>query len=58
VYLHDYESLWSAEEQLGRYFPFYNDDRPHQVLDRKTPTEIYWRGVQERAIHLKQLVVR
>jgi len=55
VYLHDYESLWSAEEHLGRYFPFYNDDRPHQALDWKTPAEVYWGGVQERAIHLKQL---
>lgn len=27
----------------------------HQALDWKTPAEVYWAGVQERAIHLKQL---
>jgi len=55
VYLHDYENVWSAEEHLGRYFPFYNDDRPHQTLDWKTPAEVYWASEMEREIHLKQL---
>jgi putative transposase len=48
VYLHDYENVWSAEKHLGRFFPFYNDDRPHQVLDWKTPAEVYWAMVYKR----------
>jgi transposase InsO family protein len=55
VYLHDYENMWRAEEHLGRYFAFYNEDRPHQSLDWKTPTEVYWGDERQRAVHLKQL---
>jgi putative transposase len=29
---------------LGKYFPFYNEERPHQALDYRTPAEVYERG--------------
>jgi putative transposase len=37
VYLFDYEDGYEAFERLGKYFSFYNTERPHQALDYQTP---------------------
>lgn len=42
VYLHAYEDGRHAHDGLSRYFPFYNDERPHQALDYRTPSEVYF----------------
>jgi putative transposase len=42
VYLHDYENVWMAEDCLGSYFHFYNHERLHQMLDYRTPAEVYF----------------
>jgi len=42
VYLHAYENGRDAHDGLGRYFPFYNVERPHQSLDYRTPSEVYF----------------
>jgi len=42
VYLHDYGSPREAQQNLGRYFNFYNFDRPHQTLDYRTPADLYY----------------
>jgi putative transposase len=42
VYLHDYANPREARQSLGRYFPFYNHDRPHQALQYRTPAELYF----------------
>lgn len=46
VYLHDYQSVKEAREQLCSYFRFYNEERFHTSLGNKTPAEIYfgWRN--------------
>jgi len=41
VYLHDYQTPAEARLGLGRYFTFYNHQRPHQALDYRTPAEVY-----------------
>ena len=41
VYLHGYEIVPELERGLGRYFTFYNEERPHQSLDYRTPWEAY-----------------
>lgn len=41
VYLRGYETVPQLQGGLGRYFPFYNDERPHQSLDYRTPGEVY-----------------
>lgn len=51
VYLHDYQTVAEAMLGLGRYFGFYNHQRPHTSLDDRTPAEVYgaWAGVPGRA---------
>lgn len=42
VYLNEYVTPRQAREGLGRYFPFYNDERPHQALNYLTPAQVYF----------------
>ncbi len=44
VYLHDYESAREAKGGLKAYFQFYNEERFHSSLYKKTPAEIYYGG--------------
>ena len=44
VYLKDSVSVPDARVQLGRYFTFYNQERPHQALAYRTPAAVYRRG--------------
>jgi putative transposase len=41
VYLKGYETVPDLERGLGQYFPFYNEERPHQALDYRTPRQVY-----------------
>lgn len=41
VYLKGYETPAQARTGLGEYFWFYNNERPHQSLDYRTPAEVY-----------------
>jgi len=41
VYLHDYATVWEAEEGLADYFRFYDEKRPHSRLGKRTPAEVY-----------------
>jgi putative transposase len=45
VYLHDYTSPKEARQQLSNYFEFYNHKRLHQLLDYRTPAEVYSTGI-------------
>jgi len=42
IYVRDYESVRDLEKGLGKYFKFYNEERPHQSLGYKTPLEIHF----------------
>jgi putative transposase len=42
VYLNDYRLPQEAKSGLKRYFDFYNCDRPHQALDYRTPSEVFY----------------
>jgi putative transposase len=41
VYLKAYENGWEAEESLGKYFTFYNEERQHQSLGYRPPAVVY-----------------
>jgi putative transposase len=42
VYLKDYADPVEARQGLKAYFRFYNEGRPHQALDYRTPAEVYY----------------
>jgi putative transposase len=42
VYLHAYESVAEARTKIGRYFEFYNRQRPHSSLGAETPDQVYF----------------
>jgi len=41
IYLWRYEAVPQLQEGLGRYFPYYNEERPHQSLGYRTPAAEY-----------------
>ncbi len=46
IYLRGYETVPVLTEGMGRFFPFYNEERPHQSLGYRTPAEVYQGGRQ------------
>jgi len=44
VYLHAYESVNEAKQQLASYFNFYNTRRPHSSLGGHTPDMTYFKN--------------
>jgi putative transposase len=42
VYLHAYENVAEAKQQLATYFTFYNTRRPHSSLGGRTPDMTYF----------------
>jgi len=48
VYLHAYESVSEARDQLAGYFEFYNTERPHSSLGRRTPDTAYFESDAKR----------
>ncbi len=41
IYIRGYEAVPELHRGLGRYFAFYNDERPHQSLGYRTPAAVY-----------------
>jgi putative transposase len=50
VYLKAYSSLAEARQGLREYFEFYNSQRRHQSLDRRTPDDVYWTTLPQRQV--------
>ena len=46
IYLRGYEAVPELYRGVGRYFGFYNDERPHQALGYRTPAQVYRQGRQ------------
>ncbi len=49
LYLKNYERVPELARGLGRYFLFYNGERPHQALGYRTPAQVYQEGPRRRA---------
>ncbi len=43
VYLNCYGNMREAELGIGKYLTFYNQVRPHQSLNSRTPDQIYYK---------------
>jgi putative transposase len=48
VYLHAYETVSAAHQGVERYLTFYNQTRPHQALDGRTPDQVYYNHLTSR----------
>ncbi len=46
IYIKDYGQVNELESGLTAYFRFYDEDRPHQALDYRTPGEVHRAGIQ------------
>ena len=44
VYLHAYENVSEAKQQLASYVDLYNTRRPHSSLDGQTPDMTYFKN--------------
>jgi putative transposase len=42
LYLHTFDNGTELRQGLKGWFNFYNEERPHQSLDDKTPDEVYY----------------
>jgi putative transposase len=49
VYLKAYDSVSEARTSIGSYLTFYNGQRPHSSLDRKTPDQAYFNPLPQFA---------
>src|SRR5919112_1208549 len=49
VYLKAYDSVSEARTSIGCYLTFYNSQRPHSSLDRRTPDQAYFNSLPQRA---------
>lgn len=49
VYLKAYDSPAQARVEIGKYFEFYNSERRHQSLDKRTPDELYYEQAASEA---------
>ncbi len=49
IYLRGYSTVPELRGGLGKYFPFYNEERLHQGLDYRTPGEVYRQGRPQAA---------
>jgi putative transposase len=41
IYIQGYDTVPGLHRGLAGYFAFYNDERPHQSLDYRTPAAVY-----------------
>jgi putative transposase len=48
VYLKAYDSVAQARAELGRYLTFFNTERRHQSLGRRTPDTVYYKSAGQR----------
>ena len=42
IYLREFDSVAEVKKALINYFKYYNNKRPHQALDYRTPAEVYY----------------
>ena len=48
IYLEEIHDGFAARRVIKNWMAFYNADRPHSALDRQTPDDANWAGLQEQ----------
>ena len=48
IYLEEITDGFQARRVIKNWMAFYNTDRPHSALDRQTPGDAYWSGLEEQ----------
>ena len=48
IYLKAYDSIAQARALIGRYMAFFNTQRRHQALERRTPDTVYFASADQR----------
>ena len=48
IYLEEINDGFQARRVVKDWMAFYNAERPHSALDRRTPDEAYWAGLKEQ----------
>ncbi len=48
VYLEEITDGFQARHVIKDWMAFYNTSRPHSALDRQTPDDAYWAGLEQR----------
>lgn len=48
VFLHGYDGILDARGGIGRYFAFFNEERPHQSLAYLTPMQVYQSDIKRQ----------
>ena len=47
IYLEEITDGFQARRVIKKWMAFYNTERPHSALDRQTPEDAYWAGLEE-----------
>jgi putative transposase len=47
IYLRVYETGSELAKDMTTWFPWYNERRPHTSLDKRTPNEAYFEGLEK-----------
>ncbi|MEL6745497.1 MAG: transposase [Pseudomonadota bacterium] len=48
IYLEEISDGFQARRVIKDWIAFYNTERPHSALDRRTPDDAYWTGSKEQ----------
>ena len=48
IYLKEINDGFQARCVIKDWMAFYNTERPHSALDRLTPDDAYWAGLEEQ----------
>ena len=48
ICLEEISDGFQARSVIKNWMAFYNTERPHSALDRQTPHDAYWAGLEER----------
>lgn len=48
IYLDEIGDGFQARRVIKNWMKFYNTERPHSALDRRTPNDAYWAGLEEK----------